>query len=552
MQVREGGDMNDETQDMLKPGGAPRGKARRTKGSWAGALGALVLWAAPWQAAHAQAESSDFEQDLLVEGQHPEDPGLSAHRLACEGRFCLWHLTQYLGPCAAYRCSGEHLVLTDREGHVLPAAWRLSPYDGSSARFLGPYQIELLTWSSRSNHEWPEIDQGVDPTSVWRQVLKLSRDGTKFTLDPGASREPAWKTKPAQRRAKDTGSEKPGAQVPVSEALLARARAACASDETLFPRHHECHEGTCVLILDGDETAVDKPEDQRDENSCRGFLCTALVKGDEVRKLPVGEDATGLEITPDFYAYSACTGPYGSSELNEVLSRRQPERKAFADTPGLQLEGSDPYPVREAKTVEAARALAPTVHAYTQVHIPWGRNAWRDDKDLALAWQVMRVGNELRLHAEVDDDMVVPSGTGTGVHSDHLELTVWKQPPAKDTAGLPLRKLGVLLGAEGQVQVRLWTREEEGKARDVDEAYAPARGTWSRSARGYEVDLTLPLAVLGEDKPLTSALFSVMASDADERRKQETLMGHQGTLRFWTEYPPTHEEYLRIMGPQAR
>lgn len=532
-------------------------EALRTRGHWEGALGALVLWAAPGQAARAQeTETSAEERQLLVEGAQPEFPEETAHRIACGGRFCVWSYSEYLGPCASYRCVNESLRVSDLEGRALPATWELNTFDSTSVRFLGPQQLELLTWRNDASYGGPAMDTGVDTTSVSRQVLKLSRDGAKLTLDAGASRAPAWKTKPARRRSKDSGREKPAPEVPVSEALLARARAACSSGESFSLRHHECHAGTCVLILDGDEGAKDKPEEKRDENSCQGTLCTVLVKGNEVRKLPVGEEATSLDIMPDSYQYSACTGPYGSGEFSDALSRGRPERKLFADTEGLQLEGSNPYPVREAKSIEAARALAPTVHAYTLVHVSWGRTAWREEKDLALAWQVMRVGDELRLHAEVDDDVLVPFGedTGTGVHSDHLELTVWKQPPTRDgkgdKAGLPLRKLGVLLGAEGQARARLWTREEQGKARDVDEAYTDARGTWSRTEGGYAVELTLPLAFLGVEKAPAAVPFSVVVSDADEHGKQETLMGHRGTLRLWTEYPPTHEEYLRLMGPR--
>lgn len=531
---------------------------RGTWGHWAGALGALVLWAAPWQVARAQeAEAPADDRRLLVEGAQPDDPNETAHRIACEGRFCVWTSSDYLGPCVGYHCAHDSLSISDRKGHALPATWELRNVDRTSVRFLGPQQLELLTWSNDASSGGPAMDTGVDTTSISRQVLKLSRDGAKLTPDAGASRAPAWKTKPSRRGTQDTGREKPVPEVPVSEALLAQARAACSSDESFYLRHHECHAGTCVLILDADESAKDKPEEKRDENSCAGTLCTVLVKGGKVRRLPVGEEATSLDITPDSYQYSACTGPYGSGEFSDALSRRRPERKMFADTEGLHLEGGEPYPVREAESLEAARALAPTVHAYTLVHVSWGRTAWRDDKDLALAWQVMRVGDELRLHAEVDDDVLVPfnEGTGTGVHSDHLELTVWKQPPSRgrtEDKGLPLRKLGVLLGAEGQARARLWTREEQGKARDVDEAYAAARGTWSRTERGYAVDLTLPLAFLGVEKAPASAPFSVAVSDADERGKQETLMGHQGTLRFWTEYPPTHEEYLRVMGPRER
>ena len=37
----------------------------------------------------------------------------------------------------------------------------------------------------------------------------------------------------------------------------------------------------------------------------------------------------------------------------------------------------------------------------------------------------------------------------------------------------------------------------------------------------------------------------VLVSDADAAHKQETLMGHIGTPRWWTEYPPSVEEYNR-------
>jgi hypothetical protein len=38
-----------------------------------------------------------------------------------------------------------------------------------------------------------------------------------------------------------------------------------------------------------------------------------------------------------------------------------------------------------------------------------------------------------------------------------------------------------------------------------------------------------------------------VASDADEKGRQKTLMGTEGTLYLWDEYPPTIEEYLRTV-----
>lgn len=123
-----------------------------------------------------------------------------------------------------------------------------------------------------------------------------------------------------------------------------------------------------------------------------------------------------------------------------------------------------------------------------------------------------------------------PFSTGTGVNSDHLELTVWRR------ADSVLRKLGVLLGANGQLQVRLWMD-------GADERYAAGKGTWRRTRRGYAVDLSLERAVFQELEPLIAVRLGVEVSDADARGRQETLMGNRGSLRFWSEYPPTLDEY---------
>ena|GEM_PF-4847315 len=50
--------------------------------------------------------------------------------------------------------------------------------------------------------------------------------------------------------------------------------------------------------------------------------------------------------------------------------------------------------------------------------------------------------------------------------------------------------------------------------------------------------------------PLTPPLVSGLSVfDADAAGKQETLMGHVGSLYFWSEYPPGHEEYERAVSP---
>lgn len=531
--------------------GRKRDDALGTKGRWVGALSALALWASPWLSPRAEAQSTPEEEGslysdfLLVEGQLSEG-GLTARRFACEGRFCLWQLSEHLGPCAGYRCVNETLVVSDREGRALRAHWPLSTFGTTFVRFLGPHQVEVVTRSNPGTNG-PVPESGVDPLVITREVLKLSRDGGKFTKDAAASRPPAWKTKEREPRPQaGRGLKKPAGKAPLTSTVLARARAACLSDQTLSPRYHECREGLCMLFLSEAPRATHTGEDERDDHFCGTDLCAVVVKGNEVRRLTLHENASCVTVTPTEYVFSGDTGPYGSSEDLEWISRLKPGYMAFADTARLHLDGSEPYPVREAESVESARALAPTVHAYTVAHVTWGQKAWQGDEDLSLAWQLMRVGEELHLFAEVDDDTVVPfrAETGTGVHSDHLELTVWKQPLEEKPA--PLRKLGVLLAEDGQVLVRLWTA---GK----DEPYAPAQGSWSRSERGYRVDLTLSLALLEELKPLVSARVTVEASDTDARGRQETLMGHKGTLRFWTEFPPSIDEHrMRTQEPQLR
>ena len=82
-------------------------------------------------------------------------------------------------------------------------------------------------------------------------------------------------------------------------------------------------------------------------------------------------------------------------------------------------------------------------------------------------------------------------------------------------------KLGVLLASDGKVQARLWKRGEKAKDQDVDEEYA-ASGTWTRTERGYAVDVSVPLEPLRKALGARrSFLFDLVASDADEKGRLE-------------------------------
>ncbi|WP_071900899.1 hypothetical protein [Cystobacter ferrugineus] len=511
-----------------------------TKRHWAVVLGALALWLGPraWAQPGPGEEGTYLVGTVLVEGPlHTDDVMGSAHRIACEGRFCLWRIIEEMGPCASYRCANVVLTTSDLKGHALGASWSLSESGEDFVRFLGPRQVEVLS-RRFPGYAGPDPDRGLDGMNISRQVLKLSADGRKLTRDAEASRGPEWR----YRRVPPAEAPQvtPGERRPVSESVLAQARTACEANTTMLPWHHECRGKSCMLILGAADERNDNPEEK--DRFC-GSLCFVLVKGSEVRRLYTFDSDDCVTLTPSEYVVSSNTGPYGSREDGKWISRVRPGYMSFNDTAGAHVRGANPYPVREAKTFEAARALAPTVHADTLLHVTWGQKGWRGTADLSLAWQMVRVGEQLQLHAEVDDDVVVPfsADAGTGVHSDHLELTVWR--PARDEPSVRmapdrtvLRKLGVLLAEGGQVQVRLWTGSG-------DAPYAPVQGTWSRSEWGYSVDVTLPLDVLQESKPLVGAMLTVMASDADAGRKQESLMGHEALLRFWTEWPPSLDEY---------
>ncbi len=178
-----------------------------------GALSALVMALSPGMSARAQeAEGSRvLAGTRLVEGRFENDGIGTARRLACNGRFCLWMVTHEVGACAAYRCANDSLVASDLEGKPLGASLSLDTYGVKQARFLDEQRVELVTWRSAETYQARDADMGVDPMSTSREVLKLARNGAKFTKDREASRAPAWKKQGPRR---DTGRVKAGTPLP--------------------------------------------------------------------------------------------------------------------------------------------------------------------------------------------------------------------------------------------------------------------------------------------------------------------------------------------------
>ncbi|WP_163868865.1 hypothetical protein [Myxococcus eversor] len=470
---------------------------------------------------------------VLVEG--PIDtlniPG-TAKRISCEGPFCLWLVVEELGPCFYGLCTNKFMVLSDLEGKFMGASRSLDSWTESTPRFIDAEHVEVV--SRNTNYPFTAVDDGLDPTQVSRTVLKVSRDGTRFTQAPSLT--PTW-TKPGSRRMGSSVAPKPPEPRVVSAELLARARALCPTDVTFNPVDYACGDGTCLLLLTESEPKSG-PDAGREEATAKptfeveGPFCSVMVKGEDVELASLGGDATSVRVTPTGYAFSGPVGMRGSTEVMEWVSRARPGYMSFSDTEGVVVNGSNPYPVRFAESAKAALALAPTVQAFTLAHVTWGLADWKGPTDLAFAWRLARVGEALALIAEVHDDKVVPLGKGTGLHSDHLELTF----PRPSVSPSHTIKVGVLLTAGGKVEARDWTGE-------ANPVLPSIQGTWRKRPHGYEVSLTLPLAALGVEKSARASYFSLAVSDADARGKQETLMGHDGELRFWTEYPPSIAEY---------
>jgi hypothetical protein len=500
---------------------------RPVSGRWLAVLCVLLA------GSNAAADPPSEQGETLVEGG---DDSSTRHRLVCGSQFCLWHVSSYLGGCSEEDCNSHDLVVSDRKGRSLGGSTNFSR--AASVRFLSPRQAEIITFVDLITHNpggqpW---DAGINATLMLRNVVDISPDGSSVKAGT-----PTWASPERHKRleklvAASEGAENPKLAEPVPDALLAKAKAACGSEDPPGPLHHECRKGTCVLVLGGDQ-----------ENSIIP-VCVLEVKGQNPRLLPIGklvEEADRFTPFPARYCFVRSNGGIrGGPGDEQCISRAQPSRMAFVETKGLHLESGHHYPVRKVDSVAAGREIAPTVHAYTAAQVRWGLDAWKGEKDLSLAWQAMRVGDDLQLHVEVDDDVLVPAGKGPAVHTDHLELDFWD--PRSELLEKRDRhlKLGVLLADEGKVQARLWKRGEKGKDQDADEEYA-ASGTWARTERGYSVDISVPLEPLRKALGARrSFLFDLTASDADDKGRQKTLLGDRGSLRFWDEDPPTIEDYL--------
>ncbi|MFY1825010.1 hypothetical protein ACN47A_03790 [Myxococcus fulvus] len=452
-------------------------------------------------------------------------------RIGCEGRLCLWRVVQSLGPCFYGLCTNQQMVLSDLEGKFLGAAYDLDAWASNSLRFIDAEHVEVVT--QRRNEPFNIPADGMDATQVSWQVLKVAPDGSRFTQAP--SPMPKW-TKPAARRGNVKAVSKPPKSLPVDDALLARARALCRKDLRFIPVDYACRDGACLLLLSGVEPSPEADTEDASPPAAdapKGPFCGLLVRGEELQSLGFDEEGVEVEVSSTAYSLSGPVGARGSTEPMETLSRSRPGYMVFSDTVGAVVDGIRPYPVRSARSKEAALALAPTAQAYTPAHVTWGLAGWKDADDLAFAWRLARVGRALALHVEVHDDKVVPLGTGTGVHSDHVELDVWGRRSSGERSDI---KLGVLLAVGGKVEARDWTGESNTPLPSI-------QGTWRKRPQGYEMTLTLPLSDLGVAEPSSSLGLSLAVSDADARGKQETLMKHSGSLMFWTEYPPSIAEY---------
>lgn len=485
-------------------------------------------------------EASPEPDERFVEGSTAD--GLTTRRrLVCGSRFCVWSSTESLGPCFVGTCYSTTLAVTDRKGKPLGGYSEETDLIEGRARFLGPGQVEFVGLASleENNGDDPEgrrREVGFGASLMRRRLMTISQDGSAITSDTRKWLSPKHHALLERRLTSQRASAEPKIKGRIPDTVLAKARKACGSkgNEEVKPTLFECHGGGfCVLVLDS--TAEERSSEQSS--------CVLKVKGDNVEHLSLG---ALLDDQPYLFSLDAgrycftCTicGYRGSSGSTQCISRQRPDHMAFVETAGLHVDSGLSYPVHRAGSASAGAADALTVHAYSSAHVSWGLDNWRDEKDLSLAWQAMRVGEELRFHAEIEDDLLQPAGEGPAVHSDHLELDFMG-------AGGHL-KLGVLLAKDGQVQLRLWKRGAVGQVREVDEDHAAA-GTWSKTERGYRVEVSLPLEPLREALGTRKTyIFSIMASDADEKKRQETLLGNKGSLDFWDEYPPTIEEYNRV------
>jgi hypothetical protein len=502
-----------------------------------GSVGALAVLGLLCAGGSALADPPADQGEQLVEGSN--DWG-KTQRLACGSKFCVWHVSHYMGGCSGDDCNSHDLVVSDLKGRALGGS---TPFNsGAVARFLGPRQLELvfpvpLIVANPGAESW---DTGIPSALYQRQVMTVAPDGKEFDSKPEAE----WVSPERHQKLRkllypSSAAEKPGLKASVSPAVRAKAQKACGVQDPLEPTHFECRKetGRCLLVLGGKTEEREQP------------LCVAEVKGKEVRAVPIRKlvpEADEFSLSGSRFCFVWSTGGIrGQAGDEQCISREQLDRMAFVETKGVHLESGDGYPVRSAGSVEEGLALAPTVHASTAAQVSWGRDAWKDEKDLSLTWQAARAAGALHFHIEVADDVLVPLGEGPAVHSDHLELDFWQSRQDSFAKTGPHLKLGVLLAGEGKAQLRLWKRSKGGKEQDVDEAY-PATGTWTRTERGYAVDFSLPVEPLRKELAASRPWgLWLMASDADAQGRQKVLMGTRGALPMWDEYPPTLEEYAR-------
>ncbi|HYO58798.1 hypothetical protein [Archangium sp.] len=130
-------------------------------------------------------EPSTEPDDRLVEGPTPAGDG-RRRRLLCGSRFCVWSVTESLGPCVVGTCYSSQLVVTDQKGKPLGASSEQTDLSDGRARFLGPRQVEFVGLASleENNGDDPEgrrREVGFNPALMQRRLMTFSQDGSTIT-----------------------------------------------------------------------------------------------------------------------------------------------------------------------------------------------------------------------------------------------------------------------------------------------------------------------------------------------------------------------------------
>lgn len=436
-----------------------------------------------WCAALAIASGAGADPPI-VEGSvlTPQEGPDSVSRIACSPRFCLWLVNHYLGGCTEEDCSSHDLAVTDLEGKTLgPYLW-FQP--GSPVRFVSADSFDVArAYRNEERNPGAKLgwDFGVDPLHVVEERVRIVKGGAELR-GGNAKPEPTKAT----RRLGEMGAGR-CEEYRATPVELAGARRIIA----------ECELRGCATLR------------------CGAALC-------------LHEEGGGIR------------GGLGDMAC---VRRDDPERMAFVSPRGLEVEGALPYPVlRVDHAGQGPWVEPPLAVARTMAHVSFGLEHWGGPKDASLRWQLVRTARALELWVEVADDIVVASAARP-LSADHVELWFGGE------FGVRRIQVGLLLGPEGKVAARLWAKSAEDDPKQVVEHVDgpfDGEGTWSKTDTGYLVRWRVPLAAV-----LPCALdglllpFSIAASDADGRRGQEVLIGHQGRLFLWTQYPPSAEEYGR-------